>query len=107
MTRLPKTAMTSFPVTLCLVVIGGDGIARLVPESQVTRAKHTKSNMAIKETRQKRDDESDSDSEEDDVVEAIPKIDIDPSKLSPLSPEVISKQVSAGQLTTIMLICSE
>jgi translation initiation factor 2 subunit 3 len=50
--------------------------------------------MATEETRQKRDEESDSEEEEDDVVETTPKIDIDPSKLTPLSPEVISKQVS-------------
>jgi len=44
------------------------------------------------ETLQQNHDESESE-EEDDVVEAIPKIDIDPSTLTPLSPEVISKQV--------------
>jgi hypothetical protein len=53
--------------------------------------------MATEETRQKRDEESDSEEEEDDVVEAIPKVEIDPSKLTPLSPEVISKQVSADR----------
>jgi translation initiation factor 2 subunit 3 len=53
--------------------------------------------MATDETRQKRDEESESEEEEDDGVEAIPKVDIDPSKLTPLSPEVISKQVSADQ----------
>jgi translation initiation factor 2 subunit 3 len=44
------------------------------------------------ETLQQNHDESDSD-EEEDLVEAVPKIDIDPSVLTPLSPEVISKQV--------------
>lgn len=35
-----------------------------------------------------------SDSEEEEEIEAsIPKVEIDPSKLTPLSPEVISKQV--------------
>ena len=53
--------------------------------------------MATEETRQKRDEESDSEEEEDDVVEAIPKVEIDPSKLTPLSPEVISKQVSTDR----------
>jgi len=53
--------------------------------------------MAIEETRQERDEESDSEEEEEDVVDTIPKIDIDPSKLTPLSPEVISKQVSASR----------
>lgn len=42
------------------------------------------------ETRQKHD-ESDSESEEEE--ETITKVDIDPSTLTPLSPEVISKQV--------------
>ena len=47
------------------------------------------------ETLQKRGEDSESEEEEDEEVEevAIPKIDIDPSKLTPLSPEVISKQV--------------
>ena len=39
-----------------------------------------------------------SDSEEDEEVEIVPKVDIDVSKLTPLSPEVISKQVSADCL---------
>lgn len=49
--------------------------------------------MAGDETRQKTHDESDSESEEEDVLDNIPKVDIDASKLTPLSPEVISKQV--------------
>lgn len=45
------------------------------------------------ETLQPTHDESESE-EEDEAVEAvIPKIEIDPSTLTPLSPEVISKQV--------------
>ena len=45
------------------------------------------------ETRQKSHDGSDSESEDEEVADTLPKIDIDPSKLTPLSPEVISKQV--------------
>ncbi len=45
------------------------------------------------ETLQKHQEDSDSDAEDDDVADAIPKIEVDPSKLTPLSPEVISKQV--------------
>ncbi|KAI0281945.1 hypothetical protein BGY98DRAFT_1088313 [Russula aff. rugulosa BPL654] len=41
-----------------------------------------------------RKDHEESDSDEEEEVETIPKIDIDVSKLTPLSPEVISKQVS-------------
>ena len=44
------------------------------------------------ETLQQRGEDSESEEEEEEDV-AIPKIDIDPSKLTPLSPEVISKQV--------------
>ena len=43
------------------------------------------------ETRRKVNDESDSEEESD--SEQIVKVDVDPSKLTPLSPEVISKQV--------------
>lgn len=50
--------------------------------------------MAGDETLQKRLDDSDSDAEDDDVADDIPKVEIDPSKLTPLSPEVISKQAS-------------
>ena len=45
------------------------------------------------ETLKKTHDESGSESEEEEIVEAVPKIEIDPSTLTPLSPEVISKQV--------------
>jgi hypothetical protein len=44
-----------------------------------------------------RKDHEESDSDEEEVVETIPQIDIDVSKLTPLSPEVISKQVSADR----------
>ncbi|KAF7794576.1 hypothetical protein EIP86_005711 [Pleurotus ostreatoroseus] len=46
------------------------------------------------ETRQKNHEESDSESEDEEVQEVFPSIDIDPSKLTPLSPEVISKQAT-------------
>ena len=46
-----------------------------------------------KESRKHHDE---SDSEEEEEVEVVPNIDIDVSKLTPLSPEVISKQVSPG-----------
>ena len=45
------------------------------------------------ETRQKVHEGSDSESEDEEVADVVPQIDIDPSKLTPLSPEVISKQV--------------
>lgn len=54
--------------------------------------------MVTEELRPKHDEESDSEEEDEDTVEVIPKVDIDPSKLTPLSPEVISKQVSADRL---------
>lgn len=49
--------------------------------------------MAGEETLQKRDEDSESEDEED-VIDNIPKVEIDITKLTPLSPEVISKQVS-------------
>jgi len=42
-------------------------------------------------------EESDSEEEEEEEVETVAKIDVDVSKLTPLSPEVISKQVSADR----------
>jgi translation initiation factor 2 subunit 3 len=54
--------------------------------------------MVLKDPQPNVHDESDSEGEEEDVKDAIPNIDIDASKLTPLSPEVISKQVS---------VCSE
>jgi hypothetical protein len=44
-----------------------------------------------------RKDHEESDSDEEEEVETVPKVDIDLSKLTPLSPEVISKQVSADR----------
>ena len=52
------------------------------------------------ETKQKNHDESDSESEDEEVQEVFPSIDIDPSKLTPLSPEVISKQVGIHNNTS-------
>jgi len=48
-----------------------------------------------KESRKHHDE---SDSEEEEEVEIVPNLDIDVTKLTPLSPEVISKQVSPGSL---------
>lgn len=42
-------------------------------------------------------EESDSEEEEEEEVETVAKVDVDVSKLTPLSPEVISKQVSADR----------
>lgn len=47
--------------------------------------------MSGDETLQKKHEESDSEEEEE--AEVVPSVEIDPSKLTPLSPEVISKQV--------------
>lgn len=48
------------------------------------------------ETLQKLEEDSDSEEEKDvEEVEAVPKVEIDVTKLTPLSPEVISKQVGA------------
>jgi translation initiation factor 2 subunit 3 len=51
------------------------------------------------ETLQKQHEESDSESEDD--ADAIPHVEVDASKLTPLSPEVISKQVR--DLVTILM----
>jgi len=51
--------------------------------------------MSTKEKPPKIHDDSDSEGEEEDEDIAVPKVDIDPSKLTPLSPEVISKQASS------------
>lgn len=51
----------------------------------------TTDKMPGDETRRKVADDSDSEEESD--SEQIVKVDVDPSKLTPLSPEVISKQV--------------
>jgi len=47
------------------------------------------------ETLQHHEEDSESEEEEEDDVDQIPIIDIDPTTLTPLSPEVISKQVRA------------
>ena len=56
------------------------------------------------ETRQKIHDESDSESEEEDVLDNIPKVEVDVTKLTPLSPEVISKQVCADLSYSFILL---
>ena len=59
--------------------------------------------MAGEETLQKREEGSDSeDEEDDDLVEDVPKVEIGLENLTPLSPEVISKQV-CYQDPTIMI----
>lgn len=46
------------------------------------------------ETLLKREEESESEEEEDDeIIDEVPVVEIDPTTLTPLSPEVISKQV--------------
>jgi translation initiation factor 2 subunit 3 len=56
--------------------------------------------MPTKEIHEKLHEDSDSEGEEDsDLDNAMPKIDIDPSKLTPLSPEVISKQASVIKIS--------
>jgi translation initiation factor 2 subunit 3 len=45
------------------------------------------------ETLQKREDDYASEDDEDDELEQIPDVEVDVTKLNPLSPEVISKQV--------------
>ena len=51
--------------------------------------------MSGDETRQKPEDASDSEEEDEPIADAIPEVDVDVTKLTPLSPEVISKQVRA------------
>ena len=59
--------------------------------------------MSGDETLQKRHEESDSEEEDEMLVdEAIPTVDVDISKLHPLSPEVISKQVCRDYLGLIL-----
>lgn len=59
------------------------------------------------ETRTKAHDESESE-DESEVEEPIVKVDVDPSKLHPLSPEVISKQVRdyicKSRLTPVLIV---
>jgi len=49
------------------------------------------------ETLQKREEDSESEEEEDEI-EDVPVVDVDATKLTPLSPEVISKQVRIRDL---------
>ncbi|KAF8970719.1 elongation factor Tu GTP binding domain-containing protein [Flammula alnicola] len=46
------------------------------------------------ETLKKHEEDSESEEEEEDEIEDIPVVEIDPTKLTPLSPEVISKQAT-------------
>ena len=50
-----------------------------------------------------RKNHDESDSEEEEAVEIVPELDIDVSKLTPLSPEVISKQVCADRFRPSLL----
>ena len=45
-----------------------------------------------------RKDHEESDSDEEEELEVVPQIDIDVTKLSALSPEVISKQVRTNRI---------
>lgn len=60
--------------------------------------------MAGDETRQKPHTDSDSESEDEDIPEVFPELEIDPSKLTPLSPEVISKQVRCDIIAVYVYI---
>ena len=51
-----------------------------------------------------RKDHEESESDEDEESETFPIIDIDVSKLTPLSPEVISKQVSTDHFRVFSLV---
>jgi translation initiation factor 2 subunit 3 len=53
--------------------------------------------MPADDNLRKHHEESDSEDEVEVEVEAIPKVDVDVSKLTPLSPIVISKQVSVDR----------
>jgi len=49
--------------------------------------------MSGDETIQNRDEDYESEEDGDDELELVPHVDVDVTKLNPLSPEVISKQV--------------
>lgn len=61
--------------------------------------------MSGDETLQKREEESESEEEDEVVAPEVPKVEIDPSKLTPLSPEVISKQVSMIVPDLLLSMC--
>lgn len=50
------------------------------------------------ETLQKREQDSESEEDDDDELEQVPHVDVDVTKLNPLSPEVISKQVCVSEV---------
>jgi hypothetical protein len=52
-------------------------------------------------------DHEESDSDEEDELEVVPQVDIDVTKLSALSPEVISKQVRTDRLSICCLILKD
>ena len=54
-----------------------------------------------------RKDHEESDSDEEGELEVVPQIDIDVTKLSALSPEVISKQVRTNCVPTCSLILKD
>lgn len=74
------------------------------PRSRIPRTPRTRRKMPGDETRRK--PHEDSDSEEESDTEAIVSVDIDPSKLTPLSPEVISKQVRSSTSTVHSILTS-
>jgi len=59
------------------------------------------------ETLQKFESESESESEDEEGIDNVPKVEVDPSKLTPLSPEVISKQVNVFHDSKLFLKLSE
>lgn len=86
-----------------IFVIDLDLLTSCFPNSSLTPASNGETfNMAGDETLQKEHEDSGSE-EEEDVAEIIPKVEIDPSKLTPLSPEVISKQVSQSYIFFLYL----
>jgi len=54
--------------------------------------------MSSDEIMQKRDEEYESEEDGDDELEQVPHVDVDITKLNPLSPEVISKQVRISEV---------
>ncbi len=54
--------------------------------------------MSSDEIMQKRDEEYESEEDGDDELEQVPHVDVDITRLNPLSPEVISKQVRISEV---------
>jgi len=57
--------------------------------------------MSGDETIQKREEDYTSDEDGDDELEQVPHVDVDVTKLNPLSPEVISKQVCISEACSL------